>query len=209
MRVSSKLADIYVRATGLTAIYVIGPASGRPIKIGYAKRPRHRLETIKVGHWEKIIIHDAYWVANTAIAKAVEDATHAVLERQKLRLAGEWFDISASDGMAAIALVLESMGLQLMTDDYVWVEAKRAVDLIEAHLRKMQENRELKPVKRAYRAHRLKLASTQQKCESYGRWMTKWKRRLVEQAGMHIGAKLAGRRVQSIGDLIRQAIDQA
>lgn len=84
-------------------VYVIGPASGRPVKIGYASDTAKRLSGIQNGNHEELHIHYEFCCDGRLDAERVEKAAHSVLRDRRIR--GEWFDVDADAAADAIKFV--------------------------------------------------------------------------------------------------------
>jgi hypothetical protein len=76
-------------------VYVIGPDSGFPCKVGVAIDPRKRLCSLQTASWEDLYIYSAEWMPTRGIAYKIERLVKNRLKAHCIR--GEWFNVLASD----------------------------------------------------------------------------------------------------------------
>lgn len=77
-------------------VYLIGNESGTACKIGKAKSPGKRLDTLQVGSWEPLQIHALFWSMETK-AQAIEHASLWAAREAGLAIRGEWFKASPEE----------------------------------------------------------------------------------------------------------------
>lgn len=85
-----------------TAIYVAGPESGGPIKIGISGSPAKRLIGLQVAFPWRLKFHHLSWVANEGAASMLEEVCHKRLKRSGAHLSGEWFNITPRQAASII-----------------------------------------------------------------------------------------------------------
>lgn len=85
---------------GLWWIYILGPESGWPVKIGYTKNMIKRAEMLQTAHWERLVLHKRYAVVSKSQAIKLERLVHKRLTDHKLL--GEWFNIFGEDAIKAV-----------------------------------------------------------------------------------------------------------
>ncbi len=82
-------------------LYVIAPrGEGRPVKIGIAAQPNQRLAQLQTGNPETLELVEKFWAGTREQAAYWEMLAHKLFEES--RLAGEWFDCTASEIVAKI-----------------------------------------------------------------------------------------------------------
>jgi hypothetical protein len=106
------------------AVYVI--ASSDTAKVGYAKRPKKRLDSIQVGCWAPLEIVGLFWCINGADAKDLEYYTHAQAKALGLGIRGEWFDASTDLLGLIIATVAHTKNIKV-ADSAMWLRQREAV----------------------------------------------------------------------------------
>lgn len=89
----------------LSNVYLIGPESGSPLKIGVARNVQTRLCELQIGNWQTLKVHHVASVTAT-IASSVEAHLHRHFAGKALR--GEWFDVALSDVLPIIGPVVEA-----------------------------------------------------------------------------------------------------
>jgi hypothetical protein len=94
----------------LSFIYLIGPESGFPIKIGHATSVTGRLSALQMGCWEKLKIHHTITVTRD-IAADVERRIHHKFGADRLR--GEWYSVTVETASAALEELLKIYDLRL------------------------------------------------------------------------------------------------
>lgn len=85
-------------------VYVMRSASG-PIKIGRSAIPHERLKTIQSSNAAAIEL--CHISEERADAASIENVAHRLLETK--RLAGEWFDVSVYEAVAAIEAAIRQV----------------------------------------------------------------------------------------------------
>jgi hypothetical protein len=74
------------------AIYVIGPIGiEKPVKIGVANNPLHRLVHLQIGNWQELAIKGIVWFLSEHHAFIIEEAIHKQLK--EFKVSGEWFNV--------------------------------------------------------------------------------------------------------------------
>ena len=83
------------------SVYVIGfDLDKSPSKVGIARCPERRMAGLQTAHYQKLILAGYWATPNREIARALEASFHDV--ESKLRLSGEWFDLSPKACMAIL-----------------------------------------------------------------------------------------------------------
>lgn len=90
---------IYVIATVTTDDAIIGP-----VKIGITDNPCRRLSAIQTSCPLKIGIAIAFRFPDREVARAIESSVHNFLD--DWNFIGEWFEISPSDAMRSLRIVI-------------------------------------------------------------------------------------------------------
>lgn len=85
-----------------TAVYAIGPQPGRPLKIGFSRRPKGRLVELQICSPEELRFHHVFWLATTADATKLEAECHRFLIEVGSHVRGEWFDLDGPLASKAI-----------------------------------------------------------------------------------------------------------
>jgi hypothetical protein len=88
-------------------IYVIGPDSGFPCKIGIAMDTAKRLASLQTAHWENLYLYEAFPMVNKGRSYKIERIIHRRLKDHCIR--GEWFNLLVSDASKAIKELLEEL----------------------------------------------------------------------------------------------------
>lgn len=83
-------------------VYLMAPFRKRPVKVGISNDPNARLCEIQISHWEPIFVHRAWICESFGLARKVELAVHKMLDREELKLKGEWFDLTIADAAKAV-----------------------------------------------------------------------------------------------------------
>lgn len=94
-------------------VYIIGPISGKPVKVGYATDARKRLAALQVGNPSELHILHLVELLNDSEAEQLESILHHALSDHHIR--GEWFDVSIDDATEAINELLNGQILAART----------------------------------------------------------------------------------------------
>lgn len=89
-----------IREKGYHAIYIIGPESGCPCKIGRALDMPSRLSGLQVANWVKLEAHNVLWTPGMPVAVRLENFVHKKFKEKQLL--GEWFDIDKEEAWAVV-----------------------------------------------------------------------------------------------------------
>lgn len=92
----------------LSYVYLIGPESASPLKVGIAANIDKRLCSLQIGNWQPLKVHHTVSVTATQAA-AVERHMHREFKAKRLR--GEWFDIPLEDAKVALEEIAEAYAL--------------------------------------------------------------------------------------------------
>ncbi len=86
-------------------VYAVGPLGGRPLRIGWARQLKDRMQELQLGSWKQLSIHHLVWTIGDMLAiRLLNDVTKMV---DKRRLHGDWFDITSDLGVNAIRIAAE------------------------------------------------------------------------------------------------------
>jgi hypothetical protein len=81
-------------------VYIIGPISSYPVKIGVAMKPTKRLLGVQTGCWEELVIHGLYSANCRGNAYRLEKLAHKRLDKR--RMIGEWFNVFVDDAVSVL-----------------------------------------------------------------------------------------------------------
>jgi hypothetical protein len=114
------------------SVYVIREQdSDRPVKIGWAIKPKSRLVHLQIGNPRKLAIAHLRECSCEEEARGVERTCHAKFNSS--RLSGEWFDVSVA---AAIQTLIAAEPTYPAPRNYVGTIERDLVEKIERHLAK-------------------------------------------------------------------------
>src|SRR5947208_3494397 len=82
-----------------TAVYLMGPEAGRPVRIGWASNPGARVMEAQTYHWRPVRCHYTLWTPGKPIAQRIVEEAGRLLDKRKLR--NEWFDITVELAVGA------------------------------------------------------------------------------------------------------------
>lgn len=88
-------------------VYVVGPITGFPCKVGVAGNLKKRVDTLQTGHWEELSIHHAVMVRSKSLAFKVEKLAMNRLKDHRIR--GEWFNVFAKDAAKVLNDLIDEM----------------------------------------------------------------------------------------------------
>jgi hypothetical protein len=92
-------------------VYAVGPSGGRPLRIGWARQLKDRMQAIQLGNWNELQIHHIAWTAGDMLAIRIFNDVTAVLDKAKRRLTGDWFDVTPEFAQQAIRLASDKLTL--------------------------------------------------------------------------------------------------
>lgn len=117
---------------GFSCVYAVGPTGGRPLRIGWARQLKDRMEALQLGCWKDLQIHDIAWTVGEHVAMRLTGVAHEILDKAKRRLTGDWFDITPEFGSQVIRLAAEKSNVSTFSHvemlDRVRSERKRKID---------------------------------------------------------------------------------
>lgn len=86
-------------------IYVVGPDSGFPSKIGVAENINRRLANLQSANWETLYVYETFNMSSKGDAYRIERIIKNRLKQHCIR--GEWFNLFVSDIANEVRGVLE------------------------------------------------------------------------------------------------------
>lgn len=92
-------------------VYAVGPTGGRPVKIGWARQLKDRMQAIQLGSWKELQVHDIVWTAGDMLAIRLYNETTALFDKANRRLCGDWFDVTADFASQALRIAAEKSGV--------------------------------------------------------------------------------------------------
>jgi len=115
-------------------VYAVGPLGGRPLRIGWARQLKDRMQELQLGSWKELSIHHLVWMVGDMLAiRLLNDVTKLVDQR---RLHGDWFDITADLGTNAIRIAAERQPFQTFSHTEMLAKVRQIrKDRIEAAVR--------------------------------------------------------------------------
>lgn len=92
------------RIVGVRAcVYAIGPADGRPLKIGVANNAKARRDDLQIGNWVPLVIHRLIFGGTRVEAMRLESKLILRFKRERIPgVRGDWFSIDVAAFDAAI-----------------------------------------------------------------------------------------------------------
>ncbi|MGX1363189.1 hypothetical protein [Bradyrhizobium elkanii] len=104
-------------------VYAVGPTGGRPLRIGWARQLKDRMQALQLGSWKELQIHHIAWVAGDMLAIRLFNEATATLDKAKRRLANDWFDITPEFAVQAIRLAAETTPQERRFHPLAWRDA--------------------------------------------------------------------------------------
>jgi hypothetical protein len=105
------------RQLSYACVFAVGSGDGEPLRVSWCLHPDKRLADLQDGNWKPLQIHHIIWTAGQPLARRLEKSLHEVLDRQKLRLSGEWFDINQSAIANLMQASADSSGVPVFSHD--------------------------------------------------------------------------------------------
>lgn len=101
----------------LAALYVVSPEGEQVSKIGIAINPFDRLKYLQGGCWLKLHIKALFWFTDISNAASLEYASLQLAKQERVRLQGEWVDLSH---LEAVGLILTAARIEhrVFTDSH-------------------------------------------------------------------------------------------
>lgn len=101
----------------LACLYAIGPAEGRPLRIGWARKIKDRLKELQFGNPKELMFHECIWTPGDMLAIRLFNETTELLDKAKRRLFGDWFDVTPEFAQQAIRLASDKLTIQTFSHD--------------------------------------------------------------------------------------------
>lgn len=105
-------------------VYAVGPTGGRPLRIGWARQLKDRIQALQLGSWKELQIHHVAWTAGDMLAIRIFNDAASVLDKAKRRLTGDWFDVTPEFAQQAIRLASDKLNIPTMTHGEVMQKVK-------------------------------------------------------------------------------------
>lgn len=157
-----RLVEKYIKALGLCSVFVGGPVRQFPAKIG------HNSEVVDRSSGAKFVIWEREWCQSVAGAQAVIIET---LSRWKRERIGDprngWIEASVQDVHRSIFEGAKAIGIALTTNHTLKERSQVFLDRAEEKIFLMQRDGSLRPINKAFRAHRLAAQASGQKQPNY------------------------------------------
>lgn len=116
------------RGMEYSAVYVVGPTEGRPVKIGMTADPEHRFTNLQHGAWVELRRFYTAWFVGKPLSMRVEAEAHRILDDAERRIRGEWFDVTAEFGEKTILVAARNLGLDVLDEEEYERRAKKAME---------------------------------------------------------------------------------
>lgn len=143
----ARKASKYLDVQNYPAVYVIGPMSGFPVKVGIGEDPLTRLAGMQVGNHERLTAHAVFW---TADAPYIERAVHKEAKRIGIHEHGEWI---AATPLTAVEMIMEAakgLSVDLFTSG-IYVE-NRGRMMVALEASKAEERANMAEMRHRYQA---------------------------------------------------------
>ena len=98
----------------LMGLYLIGPESGYPVKIGISDTVKARLSALQTGSWEKVKLHALLWLFGYD-AYGVEQAVLKEAKRIGCHERGEWLSLTPVSAMDMVIDAARAEGVRVFT----------------------------------------------------------------------------------------------
>ena len=174
---AEKLVAEYIQALELTGVYVVGPESARPVRIGAGRNVNKRVAEIAKAHWQPVQLHGVFWFDGERAADAVREECRRRLASARIK--GEWFDVDGAAALELIHTTAGELGVSLEVDGDVRAHAEAAVTKVEAELERLRQTGGLKEINGEYKRYRQERAATGQAAVAYPFWFAQRKRQMV------------------------------
>jgi hypothetical protein len=90
-------------------VYAVGPSGGRPLRIGWARQLKDRMQALQLGSWKELEIHHILWTAGDMLAIRLFNEVAATFDKAKRRLTGDWFDVMPEHAQQAMCLATDKL----------------------------------------------------------------------------------------------------
>jgi hypothetical protein len=90
-------------------IYAVGPSGGRPLRIGWARQLKDRMQSLQLGNPKELLLHECVWTAGDMLAIRVFNDVAATFDKAKRRLMSDWFDVMPDHAKQAIRLASDKL----------------------------------------------------------------------------------------------------
>jgi hypothetical protein len=94
-------------------VYVIAAEGRWPVKIGVAVCAAKRLKQLQTSHWKPLEVSRAWWCEGSTAAFAVERRVHDLLDDERRKLLGEWYDRSVEQADEVVRFAAAVEGVEL------------------------------------------------------------------------------------------------
>ncbi|SDK44098.1 hypothetical protein [Bradyrhizobium ottawaense] len=96
---------------GFACVYAVGPSGGRPLRIGWSKQLKDRMQELQLGCWKELQIHDIAWTAGDMLAIRLFNEAVGLLDKAKRRLTGDWFDVTPEFAQQALRVATDKTNI--------------------------------------------------------------------------------------------------
>lgn len=163
MKRHEKLIAKFITKTPLHCIYIAGPIKRRPVKVAIDRL------TVEPREGNKFIFWRRFWVASEGHARAVVDtfATASWADRGQTP-SWYWLDVDICE--ERLREIARDRGIPLTANADVVRRAGEVVKRYDDALTAMTRRGEMKPLNRAYKAHRASESNLGRKALCYEDW---------------------------------------
>jgi hypothetical protein len=172
-----RLVRAYIGALDLVGVHVIaGGDELMMIRIG--RDPAALAKRVQASTGHAVEVCATRWVRREEHACWIVEACTERLPK----LVGKWLAITVPVATKAIEIVAAELGATLATDEMIRERAALVVRDVEEQVERMKAAGDLRPVTRAYRAHRLARAAEGKRAEPWHSYFASWKAGMVRAA---------------------------
>ena len=108
---SSKPERAIFDELSFACVYAVGPSGGRPLRIGWARQLKDRMQALQLGNPKELVLHECVWAAGDMLAIRVFNEVTSAFDKAKRRLFGDWFDLTPEFAQQAIRLASDKLGV--------------------------------------------------------------------------------------------------
>jgi hypothetical protein len=112
---SSKAERAIFDELQFACVYAVGPSGGRPLRLGWARQLKDRMNALQLGNPKELQIHEIVWTAGDMLAIRVANEATALFDKAGRRLFGDWFDVTSEFAQQAIRISAQKAGVPTFT----------------------------------------------------------------------------------------------
>jgi hypothetical protein len=183
-----RMAAAYLSGLGAACLYGLSAANdaAAPVLIGITADLRATCQVFEAMNIWPMRVEVAWWFFDRDAAEAVCGYVRAVLFDLELHVRGDWYAAEPEVIRQMFGVRAQVLGARYLSDEQMMQDIDAHIDQVEARLKAMQADGELKEVNQDYRNYRMITVGAGGKPLPYALWLHDYKVHLIKMIGENL-----------------------